>query len=153
LKITDFLDAAMIIPDLKGRDKAAVLEEMAKLMASHYQFTDAQRLLEVLLARERVCSTGIGEGVAIPHGKVPGVKRVFGAFGRSPEGIDFQAQDRGPTHLFFLLVAPEDSTSDHLKALARVSRLLQDAEFRARLMEGKTREEILSAIKEKDGKL
>jgi PTS system nitrogen regulatory IIA component len=153
LKITDFLDAAMIIPDLKGRDKAAVLEEMAKLMASHYQFTDAQRLLEVLLARERVCSTGIGEGVAIPHGKVPGVKRVFGAFGRSPEGIDFQAQDRGPTHLFFLLVAPEDSTSDHLKALARVSRLLQDAEFRARLMEGKTREEILNAIKEKDGKL
>lgn len=143
----------MIIPDLKGRDKAAVLEEMAKLMASHYQFTDAQRLLKVLLARERVCSTGIGEGVAIPHGKVPGVKRVFGAFGRSPEGVDFQAQDRGPTYLFFLLVAPEDSTSDHLKALARVSRLLQDAEFRARLMEGKTREEILNAIKEKDGKL
>lgn len=143
----------MIIPDLKGRDKAAVLEEMAKLMASHYQFSDAQRLLEVLLAREKVCSTGIGEGVAIPHGKVPGVKRVFGAFGRSPEGVDFQAQDRGPTYLFFLLVAPEDSTSDHLKALARVSRLLQDAEFRARLMEGKTREEILNAIKEKDGKL
>lgn len=143
----------MIIPDLKGRDKPAVLEEMAKLMASHYQFTDAQRLLKVLLAREKVCSTGIGEGVAIPHGKVPGVKRVFGAFGRSPEGVDFQAQDRGPTYLFFLLVAPEDSTSDHLKALARVSRLLQDAEFRARLMKGKTREEILNAIKEKDGKL
>jgi PTS system nitrogen regulatory IIA component len=153
LKITDFLDAAMIIPDLKGRDKTAVLEEMAKLLASHYQLTNTQSLLEILLARERVCSTGIGEGVAIPHGKVPGVKHVFGAFGRSPKGVDFQAQDGCSTYLFFLLVAPEDSTSDHLKALARVSRLLQDAEFRARLMEGKTSEDILNAIKEKDEKL
>ena len=143
----------MIIPYLKGRDKSAVLEEMAKLMASHYKFTDAQRLLEVLLARERICSTAIGEGVAIPHGKVPGVKRVYGAFGRSPEGVDFQTQDRGLTYLFFLLIAPEDSTSDHLKALARVSRLLQDAEFRGRLMGERTREEILNALKERDGKL
>lgn len=153
MKVTDFLEAAMIIPELKGGGNSAVLEEMAKLMASHYQFTDAKKLLEILLARERIGSTAIGEGVAIPHGKVPGVNRVYGAFGRSPKGIDCQAPDRCLTHLFFLLIAPEDSTSDHLKALARVSRLLKDDKLRARLMEGKTREEILNTLKEKDEKL
>lgn len=153
MKVTDFLEAAMIIPELKGGGNSAVLEEMAKLMASHYQFTDAKKLLEILLARERIGSTAIGEGVAIPHGKVPGVNRVYGAFGCSPKGIDCQAPDRGLTHLFFLLIAPEDSTSDHLKALARVSRLLKDGKLRARIMEGKTREEILNTLKEKDEKL
>ncbi|MFQ5849435.1 MAG: PTS sugar transporter subunit IIA [Candidatus Binatia bacterium] len=153
MRIADILDAAMIIPSLKGTDKNAVLEEMAELAASHDQFTDSQRLLEILLAREKIGSTAIGEGVAIPHGKVPGVQRVFAVFARSPRGIDFQAQDGSLTYLFFLLIAPEDSTSDHLKALARVTRLLKNGAFRTRLTEGRTREEILSAIREEDRKL
>jgi PTS system nitrogen regulatory IIA component len=92
------------------------------------------------------------EGVAIPHGKMAGVERVCGVFARSREGVDFDSLDGGPTHLFFLLVAPENSAADHLKALARISRLLKDAAFRARLMVGKTGEEIFNAIREEDEK-
>lgn len=152
MKITDFLDARKIIPDLKGRDKNEVLKEMADWMASQDPSLDAQRLLASLLERERVSTTAIGEGVAIPHGRMPGVQRVCGIFARSPQGVSFDSLDGGLTYLFFLLVAPEDSTADHLKALARISRLLKDTGFRARLMKEKTREEIFNAIKEEDRK-
>jgi PTS system nitrogen regulatory IIA component len=83
---------------------------------------------------------------------MPGVQRVYGIFARSPQGVSFDSLDGGLTYLFFLLVAPEDSTADHLKALARISRLLKDTAFRARLMKEKTREEIFNAIKEEDRK-
>lgn len=152
MKITDFLDVPRIIPNLKDRDKKGVLKEMADWLASQDPSLDAQRLLAILLERERVSTTAIGEGVAIPHGKMPGVKRVCGIFARSPQGVNFDSLDGGLTYLFFLLVAPEDSTADHLKALARISRLLKDAAFRARLMKEKTREEIFNAVKEEDQK-
>ncbi|MCH8055665.1 MAG: PTS sugar transporter subunit IIA [Deltaproteobacteria bacterium] len=152
MKITDFLDAAMVIPDLKGGDKNTVLKEMAEWMASHDQSMDARRLLEVLLEREKISSTAIGEGVAIPHGKMPSVQQVSAVFARSSQGVDFDSLDGGTTHLFFLLIAPENSAADHLKALARISRLLKDTTFRARLLNGKTREEIFNAIKEEDQK-
>lgn len=152
MKITDFLDVSRVVPNLKGGDKDAVLKEMAEWMASRDPSMDARRLLEVLLERENISSTAIGEGVAIPHGKMAGVERVSGVFARSPQGVDFDSLDGGPTHLFFLLVAPENSAADHLKALARISRLLKDTAFRARLMEGKTGEEIFDAIREEDEK-
>jgi PTS system nitrogen regulatory IIA component len=150
LKITDFLDVSKVLPNLKGRDKQTVLKEMAEWMASRDHSMDARKLLEVLLEREKISSTAIGEGVAIPHGKMAGVERVCGVFARSREGVDFDSLDGGPTHLFFLLIAPENSAADHLKALARISRLLKDAAFRARLMAGKTGEEIFNAIREED---
>jgi len=152
LKITDFLDTSRVIPDLKGRDKNSVLKEMADWMASEDPSLDARRLLEALLEREKISTTAIGEGVAIPHGKMPKVKRVSGVFARSLQGVDFDSLDGGLTHLFFLLVAPEDSAADHLKALARISRLLKDAAFRARLIKEKSREGIFNAIKEEDEK-
>ena len=152
MKITDFLDHARVIPELKGRDKRTVLKEMADWLASQERSLDAQKLLEILLEREKISSTAIGEGVAIPHGKTADVRKISGLFARSSEGVEFDSIDGGPTHLFFLLIAPEDSAADHLKALARISRLLKDSSFRARLMEGKTREEIFSIIKEEDGK-
>jgi len=152
LKITDFLEASRIIPDLKGRDKQGVLKEMAGWMASQDPSLDAQSLLAILLEREKVSTTAIGEGVAIPHGKMPNAKRISGAFARSPQGVNFDSLDGGLTHLFFLLVAPEDSAADHLKALARIARLLKDPAFRARLMKGKTSAEIFNAIKEEDEK-
>ena len=142
----------MVIPDLKGGDKNTVLKEMAGWMASHDQSMDARRLLEVLLEREKISSTAIGEGVAIPHGKMPGVLQVSAVFARSSQGVNFDSLDGGPTHLFFLLIAPENSAADHLKALARISRLLKDTSFRERLLNGKTREEIFNAIKEEDQK-
>ncbi|MFQ5683891.1 MAG: PTS sugar transporter subunit IIA [Candidatus Binatia bacterium] len=152
MKIIDFLDVGRIIPNLKGRDKNAVLKELAERMSSQERSMDSQKVFEILLERETVSSTAIGEGVAIPHGKMVGVRNLYGLFARSPEGVDFNSLDGGPTYLFFLLIAPEDSAADHLKALARISRLLKDTAFRARLMKGKTKEDLFNAIKEEDGK-
>jgi PTS system nitrogen regulatory IIA component len=106
----------------------------------------------VLLEREKISTTAIGEGVAIPHGKLPGVERVLGVFARSPQGVDFASLDGGPTHLFFVLVAPENAAADHLKALARISRLLKDEPFRRRLMVGQTSQELFNIIAEEDEK-
>ncbi|HEY3302031.1 MAG TPA: PTS sugar transporter subunit IIA [Candidatus Binatia bacterium] len=152
MKITDFLAAARIIPDLKGKDKRSVLKEMADCLASLDRALDARSLFDTLLEREKISSTAIGEGVAIPHGKVPGIRQVTGIFARSVQGVNFDSLDGGPTHLFFVLIAPEDSAADHLKALARISRLLKDSSFRVRLMEGKTQEEIFAVIVEEDRK-
>lgn len=152
MKIADFLTASRIIPGLKATDKKGALKEMADWMASEDPALDARRLFDVLLEREKISTTAIGEGVAIPHGKVPGVKQVCGLLARSPQGVDFDSLDGGLTHLFFVLVAPEDSAADHLKALARISRLLKDSDFRLRLMKEKSGAEIFDVIKEEDGK-
>ena len=152
MKITDFLTVETVIPELKAKEKNAVLEEMAKGLAAHYRHLDPARVLKVLLDRERISTTAIGEGVAIPHGKLAGVDRVLGVFARSPEGVDFASLDSEPTHLFFTLVAPEDAAADHLKALARISRLLKDGGFRARLMRGQNSQEIFDIIAEEDSK-
>jgi PTS system nitrogen regulatory IIA component len=152
VKITDFLSIQTVIPALAGREKKAVLEEMANWLASQHRQLNERRVLEVLLEREKISTTAIGEGVAIPHGKLPGVERVLGVFARSPEGVDFASLDGEPTHLFFTLIAPEDAAADHLKALARISRLLKDTAFRRRLMQGRTSQEIFDAIAEEDQK-
>ena len=109
MKITDFLDASRIIPNLQSKDKRAVLREMAEKMASQDPAVNADKLLTVLLEREKISSTAIGEGVAIPHGKMPGISKVSGIFARSPQGVSFDSLDGGLTYLFFLLVAPENS--------------------------------------------
>ncbi len=152
MKITDFLTASRIIPSLKAGDKKGALKEMADWMASEDPALDGRRLFDILLEREKISTTAIGEGVAIPHGKMPGVKQVRGLLARSPQGVDFDSLDGGLTHLFFVLVAPEDSAADHLKALARISRLLKDGDFRLRLMKEKSGAEIFNVIKEEDGK-
>lgn len=152
MKITDFLNVHTVIPALKSREKNAALEEMAHQLAAQHPSLDGPRVLGVLLEREKISTTAIGEGVAIPHGKLPGVDKVVGVFARSPEGVDFASLDGEPTHLFFTLIAPEDAAADHLKALARISRLLKDTAFRNRLMKGQTREEIFDIIAEEDQK-
>ena len=153
MKITDFLDVEMVISNLRGGDKGSVLREMAEWMASQDHSLEARGLLEILLERERVSSTAIGDGVAIPHGKMAGVQRVRAVFARSLQGVDFASLDGKPTFLFFLLIAPENSPGDHLKALARISRLLKDGGFRQRLMEAKTREKLFDTIKKEDDRL
>lgn len=152
MKLTDFLDADRIIPDLKEKEKRAVLKEMAARIAALDRSLDAEKLFETLLEREKISSTAIGEGVAIPHGKLVGSAKLTGIFARSVQGANFESLDGGPTHLFFVLLAPEDSAADHLKALARISRLLKSGSFRTRLMQGKTAEEIFHVIKEEDDK-
>lgn len=113
---------------------------------------DAQEMSRVIQERENLGSTGIGEGIAIPHGKMKDLNDFFILFGRSREGVDFQSMDNKPAHLFFLLLAPEDSASTHLKVLARISRLLMDGGFRKNLMEATSADEIYRIIVEEDNK-
>jgi len=152
MKITDILSPDMVIADLKGSTKPEVLNELAKALTSKYTEISLPALTAVLAERERLGSTAIGDGIAIPHGKLRGVKTIVGAFGRHVKGVDFDSLDGGPSQLFFVLVAPEDSASLHLKALARVSRLLKEGSFRERLIAAKDADELYRLIKEEDSK-
>jgi len=152
VKITDFLSVQTVVPSLASHEKNAVLRELSEGLAAHYRSLDQQKVLDVLLERERISTTAIGEGVAIPHGKLPNVDRVLGVFARSLEGVDFASLDGAPTHLFFVLIAPENAAADHLKALARISRLLKDETFRRRLLVGKDSQELYTLIAEEDEK-
>ena len=152
MKILDIVREELILADLKAVSKKEAIEEMAALAARYDERLSLEPLLDVLLEREKLGSTGIGDGVAIPHGKIPGIDAVVAVFARSAEGIDFESMDNKKAHLFFLLVAPENSTGDHLKALAKISRLMKEPQFRMDLMEAKSREEILRAFSEEDSK-
>ncbi len=152
MKITDFLTPEMISPTLRGQSKSDVLKELAGSLVRQHPEIPADELSAVLAERERLGSTAIGDGIAIPHGKLPSVSRILGAFGRHVTGVDFESLDGGPTHLFFMLVAPEDSTSLHLKALARVSRLLRDGNFRDKLLSAPDANELFRLIRDEDSK-
>jgi len=152
VKITDFVTVHTVIPALVNREKALVLEELAAGLAAKHQNLEPQRVLAVLQERERISSTAIGDGVAIPHGKLPGLDRIYGVFARSPAGVDFNSLDGGPTHLFFVLIAPENAATDHIKALARISRILKDEAFRRRLLAGSTDQELYQLIRQEDDK-
>ncbi|MFZ0888181.1 MAG: PTS sugar transporter subunit IIA [Candidatus Binataceae bacterium] len=152
MKITDILSPELVIPALKATDKPAVLKELASCLCKRYPDVKLDELVAVLEERERLGSTAIGDGIAIPHGKLRGVNGILGVFARHGAGVDFDSLDGEPTHLFFLLVAPEDSSSLHLKALARVSRLLKDAEFRERLLKAADGAELYRLIAEEDAR-
>src|SRR3989441_7363124 len=124
MKIGDILTEDLVLASLRGRTKNELIEELARVVSAHRAEIDHDRLVEALEERERLNSTALGEGVAIPHGKLPGLKQVVAAFGRSLEGVDFQSLDGKPTHLFFLLVAPEDSAGAAPNAPPRLSRPL-----------------------------
>lgn len=158
MKILDFLRPELVVADIHGRDKHAVLGELAAHIAEHIGEAypeigpiAAEPLHRVLMERERLASTAIGEGVAIPHGKM-GIGRLIGCVALSRTGIDFESIDARPTHLFFVLVAPENSTGIHLKALARISRLFKDPDFRTRLIQAKDAAEMFRAIADEDAK-
>jgi len=150
MRLSEILDEKNIIPDLKARDKKGALEELAGTVASNRQSMDKNSLVKVLLERERLGSTGIGDGVAIPHGKFHGIDEPIISFGRSLKGLDFESMDGQPVYLFFLLVAPENSASVHLKALARIAKILKNSSFRKTLMEIPTREELYQTIIQND---
>lgn len=152
MKIEDILAEDLVTADLAGRSKGEVLAELAAAVVRRHPDLDQQRLIGALEERERLNSTALGDGVAIPHGKLPGVRRVIAAFARSRAGVDFQSLDGKPTHLFFLLVAPEDSAGAHLKALARISRLLKDPGFRTRLLEAPDAHALWTTIRDEDAR-
>lgn len=152
MKITDFVRPELIIPELGGQTKPQVIAELARQLARTQTGVDADALTRVLMEREELASTAIGEDIAIPHGKLDSVSRLIGCLGRSTRGVDFDSLDRRPTHLFFVLIAPESSTGMHLKALARISRLFKDPDFRARLMRAGTAGELFRILEEEDAR-
>ena len=149
MKLLDILKKEAIIPELSARHKKELLEEMCSILASQ-EGLEAEPLLKVLLEREKLGSTGIGDGIAIPHGKSTNLKKLLVAFGRSTAGLDFESMDGKPTHLFFLLMAPNNSAGDHLKVLAKISRLLKDVSFRQGLMEAEGVTGIYNLIASRD---
>lgn len=152
MKIVDLLRRELIVPSLKATDKRGILEELAAHVASQNSKIDRAALSRVLIEREALASTAIGEGVAIPHGKLPTVNEIVACLGRVPAGVDFDSMDGQPTYLFFVLVAPDNSTGAHLKALARISRVFKDAEFRRRLLLAADTDAMYRVISEEDAK-
>ena len=150
MKIVDYLSPENVLPELSARTGDGVLEELAQHLKSTGKINDAASLVEILRDREKLGSTGIGHGVAIPHGRLRGLKEIIIAFGRSVQGIDFDAHDGQPVNLFFLLVAPEDSAGMHLKALARISRIVKNPECRESLIRTADSGEIYGVISEED---
>lgn len=152
MKVTEIFSPELVLSSLVGRTKSDILHELAAGIAAVHRQINLSELTAVLNERERLGSTAIGDGIAIPHGKIRGASQIWGVFGRSLEGVDFNSLDGRPTYLFFLLVAPEDSASLHLKALARVSRLFRDNAFRDHLMKAKDAAEIYRLIVEEDNR-
>lgn len=152
MKIAEFLREDLILPELISTDKPAVLAELCTAVARVHTGLSAGRLTGVLLEREKLGSTGIGEGVAIPHAKLPGMPGLIAAFGRSLKGVEFAAIDNRPAQLFFVLFAPENSAGIHLKALARISRLFKNPAFRKAILEANGGREVVRLIAEEDAK-
>lgn len=150
MKILDIMTEKSIIQDLKGKTKKEVLEELIAALLECKPQLDRERLLSVLLERERLGSTGIGDGIAIPHGKLKDLDRLVLSFGRSRQGVDFESMDGKPVHLFFLLVAPESCAGIHLRALAKIARLLKNSSVRKRLATVAGKDEIYAVIQAED---
>lgn len=149
MKISEFLAPEAVVASMTARDKPAVLRELAGPLARSAR-VDPAKILEMLVEREEIGTTGVGEGVAIPHGKLAGVAKLTASFGVCREGLDFQAYDGRPTFLFFALIAPENAAGVHLKALARISRLFKNATFRASILHAVDAKAIYELIVRED---
>jgi nitrogen PTS system EIIA component len=145
MPLTDLLTPQAVMPALKVNSKKQALQELAARAAALCGRSERE-VLDVLAQRERLGSTGIGNGIAIPHGKLPKLERLFGVFARLDRPVDFEALDGQPVDLLFLLLAPEAAGADHLKALARVARLLRDPEVARKLRESRDAEAIYAVL-------
>lgn len=150
MRILDFLSEKNIVVDLKGKNKREVIEELVDVLVKSGQVADKKKMVQILMEREDLGSTGIGQGIAIPHGKSDSAKELSAAFGLSRTGIPFEALDGEPVFIFFLLVAPEGTAGAHLKALARISGLLKDKYFRKKLMTATSMAEVIEIIQEEE---
>ena len=155
MKNSDFLSSKAICANLNGTTKEEVLKELVDVLINtgDVKQEDKDKLYDVLMARESLGSTAIGQGVAIPHGKCEYVDKLIGCLAVSKQGIDFNSLDGEPSHIFFLLLAPVDSAGPHLKALAKISKLLKDKYIRDSLKSAKDEQTILDIIKQEDERL
>ncbi len=150
MKITDYLTPELVLAELPATGKEQALELLADRVSAVYPDLNKEKVLSVLQDREALGSTGIGGGIAIPHGKLADLEEIVILFARSCDGVDFAAVDNRPVHLFFLLLAPESAAGAHLKILARISRLLKNQGFREKLLAADGSEELFALIREAD---
>jgi PTS system nitrogen regulatory IIA component len=150
--IKDLLQDDLILEEMTATDKPGVLREFARLLTSRGRVLNEEELVHALVERESLGSTGIGGGVAIPHGKLKGITDMIVAFGRSSKGVDFQALDGQPVYLFFLLLTPYDMAGEHLKTLARISRILKNKILRENLRRASLKQDLQRLIGEEDSK-
>jgi nitrogen PTS system EIIA component len=150
MKIMDFLSADAITINLNSTDKKSAITELVEALHKAKKIKKPQEIIDVVLEREKLGSTGIGQGVAIPHGKTDTVTEQMGALGISQKGVQFNSLDGEPVHLIFLLVGPVEVAGQHLKALSRISRLFKDKFFRQALREAKSVQEVIKIIQQED---
>ncbi|HMN50402.1 MAG TPA: PTS sugar transporter subunit IIA [Ignavibacteriaceae bacterium] len=150
MKVSELLKPEFIIPDLKGETKEEVINELINLFKNDPRVEDIERVRAAVLDREKVMSTGVGKGFAIPHGKTNAVKEIVGAFGKAKKGIDYDALDGNPVQLIFLLVGKDNLISTHIKLLSRISRLMNKDDFRHRLTEANSADEIIKLFTEEE---
>jgi fructose-specific phosphotransferase system IIA component len=148
--LTQILELECVKVPLAGTDKDSVIKELVDLLDAAKLLADKSEVLQAVLSRENTRSTGIGSGIAIPHGKCKGVRELVMAMGVSPRGIDFQSIDSKPVYIFVLLVSPIDKTGPHIQALARISRLMLDEDFKNKLQSAASAEQLYNLISEKE---
>lgn len=153
VKISELLAPEAILPNMTANTKEESLVELTEALLASGCDLDRDEVLRILQERENLGSTGIGDGVAIPHGKLKNLDQLVMSFGRSREGVDFDSMDGKPAHLFFLLVAPEESVGIHLKTLARISKLLKDQDVRQQLLDASDRDALCAIISAEEGNL
>ena len=150
MKVSELLKTEFVIPNLKGETKEDVINELVDLFKNDSRVEDIEKVRSAVLDREKVMSTGVGKGFAIPHGKTNSVKEIIGAFGRIPDGIDYESLDGNPVQLIFLLIGKDNLISTHIKLLSRISRLMNKDDFRHRLIQANTAEEIVKLFAEEE---
>ena len=138
MKISDILKKEHVIKELNSCDKKNVLDELSSFLVDEGEITSKENLLVALIEREKLGSTGIGENVAIPHAKISEIDKIITVFGRSKNGVEFESLDQKPLNFIFLVIAPENSTGQHLKALARISRLFKNPSLRESILQEST---------------
>ena len=146
MTLLDILSADSTLVDLRGETKEDIIAELVDTLAVGDAISDRDKVLQAVLEREKIMSTGIGDGIAIPHGKSDAVEKLVAALGTQRRGVDFEALDGEPAYVFFLLVSPANVSGPHIKALARISRLLKNDDFKKKLIAAETAAEIIEII-------
>jgi PTS system nitrogen regulatory IIA component len=150
MKIMDFLSQDAIIVDLQATDKKSAIIELAEVLKNTKKVKNSDDIINIVLEREKLGSTGIGQGVAIPHGKTNFLQDQMGVLGISRKGIEFNSLDGEPVNIIFLLVGHVEVAGQHLKSLSRISRLFKDKFLRHAIKEAKTSEEVVKLIQQED---
>jgi len=150
MKVSELLKPEFVLADLQGESKEDIINELINLFTHDPRVEDIEKVRSAVLDREKVMSTGVGKGFAIPHGKTNSVKEIIGAFGRAKHGIDYESLDGNPVNLVFLLIGKDNLISTHIKLLSRISRLMNKDDFRHRLLWAENSEEIIKLFSEEE---